>query len=885
LTISPGAQLGPYEIVSPIGAGGMGEVYRAKDTKLGRDVALKILPESFVHDPERIARFRREAHVLAALNHPHIAQIHCLEEANGSQFLVLELVDGESLDKRISSGPIHVEEALRIAKQIAEALEAAHEKGIIHRDLKPANIALTKNGHVKVLDFGLAKAAADGLAVDPESPTMTVGSTREGLILGTAAYMSPEQALGKPVDRRTDIWAFGCVLYEMLTGRRAFGGETVTHAVAAILEREPDWSALPPATPPRARQLLQRCLEKDPRRRLHHVADARIELEDLHAVRPPAAELPRAAPAAGQRQWRPTVLVVAAAAAIVAGGAVALRYLTPSPLTGPATRLSISASGRITPQLSAAISPEGRRVAFVSTDADGRSMMWIRALDSLQARVVPGTEDAAHPFWSPDGRSLGFIAGGKLKRVDAEGGGVQTLAETGGFRTGGAWNRGGVIIFSPAGQQLAAVPASGGPVSHLAASGIWPSFLPDDRHFLYWSSGSAEPRSRGVYVGSLNSSVTKQLISSDFKGAYAAPGYLLFVRDETLLAQSFDADRLELRGEPTVVAEGVWGASTAAQASFSVSPTGTLAYVNATLHNMQVLAFDRSGRPQGPVTQPDRYFDVVPQLSPSGKQMAIARGPYGHESIWLFDLATSTSSRLTLNPDWSHTPVWSSDGARVIFMSGRGPGVAGSRLNLKNVNGVGQDEVLLELTPPAAAALWDWSSDGRFIVYSVVGEARRVADLWVLPLDGARKPYPFLQSAFHKTQAQIAPNGKWIAYTSYESGKDEVYVQSFPLPGSKRQISIDGGVQPRWRRDGAELFYLALNQTLMAVPIKDDGRFEAGPPVPLFRTKMLPQGSQSTWFFTAYDVTADGRRFVLNVPPEDPGPPITVVLNWMAVGK
>jgi Tol biopolymer transport system component len=452
-------------------------------------------------------------------------------------------------------------------------------------------------------------------------------------------------------------------------------------------------------------------------------------------------------------------------------------------------------------------------------------------------------------------------------------------------RFGGAWNRDGVIIFSPAAEQLATVSASGGPVTPLALAGAWPSFLPDGRHFLYHSEGH-DPRSRGVYVGSLDSTATHQLLTSDFKAAYAAPGFLLFVREETLLGQSFDPERLTLMGDPFVVADGIWGAAAAAQASFSVSPTGTLAYVNATLFNRQVLAFDRRGQPKGPLTAPDRYFNQVPQLSPSGQQLAIARTRDGKDSVWVFDRATAASSRLTLNPDWSNTPVWSADGTRVVFMSGRGPGVTGSRLNLKRVNGTGQDEVLLEIPPPANGALWDWSSDGRFLVYSFFSpETKGVADLWVLPLEGARQPYPFLQSAVHKTQAQIAPNGHWIAYTSYESGKDEVYVQSFPIPGSKRQISMDGGVQPRWRRDGAELFYLATTQYLMAVPVKINGTFEAGSAVRLFRTKMLPQGSQSIVFYTAYDVTTDGQQFVLNVPPDDPGPPITVVQNWTAALK
>ena len=888
MRLSDGTRIGAYEVVSLLGSGGMGEVYRAKDTRLGREIALKILPVSFVNDPERVARFRREAQVLASLNHPHIAQIYGLEhEADGTQFLVLELVDGESLDRRIARGPIPVQAALGIARQIAEALEAAHEKGVIHRDLKPANIALTRDGEVKVLDFGLAKAVekTSGVSADAmNSPTMTSPAmmTGAGVLLGTAAYMAPEQARGSPIDKRADIWAFGCILYEMLTAHTAFAGGGVTDVLARILEREPDWDAVPATTPPHARRLLRRCLEKDPRRRLHDVADARIELEEAESAHPATAEQTRGATATRTRRWRGGFITIAIAAGIAL--AIFVTYLSRPAAPVPAVRLSVSASGRFTPQLSVAVSPDGRRLAFVSTDADGRSMLWIRALDSLDARVVPGTENAAHPFWSPDGRSLGFLAGGLLKRVDVEGTSVQTLAETV-ARLGGAWNRDGLIIFSPSIAQLATVPAVGGSVSLLPVSGAWPSLLPDGRHFLYFSS-SVDPKRRGVYVGSLDSAATKLLITSDFKGVYAPPGYLLFVRSETLFAQAFDATRLALSGEPSVVAEGIWNAAAAAQASFSASPDGTLAYVNASLNNTQLVLFDRTGRSQGPVTL-DRYLNRVPQLSPSGKQLAIGRGRDGGYSIWLFDLVNGAASRrLTLNADWSDTPVWSSNGRRLVYMSGRGRGQPGSRLNLKNADGDGADEPLFEFPPDVLAALWDWSSDGRFIVYSVLSaETKGVSDLWVLPLDGARKPYPFLQSAFHKTQAQISPNGRWIAYTSYESGKDEVYVESFPQAGRKQQISVDGGVQPRWRRDGAELFYLATDQSLMAVPVKTDGPFAPGRAVRLFRTKILPQGSQSVVFYTAYDVSHDGQRFVVNVPPEDPGPPITVVLNWPAAVK
>ena len=876
-----GKRLGPYSVAARIGEGGMGEVYRARDEILHRDVALKVLPEAFALDANRLARFKREAQILAALNHPHIGHIYGFENAHGVQALVLELVEGPTLADRIAQGPMPMGEVLFIARQIAEALEAAHEQGIIHRDLKPANIKVRPDGAVKVLDFGLAKAAAGNEpAAGSQSATLTpLARTRPGVLLGTAAYMSPEQARGLALDRRTDIWAFGCILYEMLTGRNPFARATLWDTLAAVVETEPDWTALQ-EMPALLETLVRRCLHKDPKRRLHDLGDARIEMEDLHAAQPAATRAAR-----GRRSRRSrSALVAATVVATLASAAIAVSYLRPGPETAPAMRLSISTTGRITPQLSVAVSPDGRRVAFVATDSDGRSVLWVRPLDSLDARAIPGTENAAHPFWSPDGQSLGFIAAGKLKRVDVEGVSVQTLADTV-SRLGGAWNRDGTIVFSPAVPQLATVPASGGPVSRLAAAGAWPSFLPDGRHFLYWAKGTV-PASQGVYVGSLDSTDVKQLITSEFKGAYAAPGYLLFVRDETLMAQAFDTDRLKLRGEPFVVAEGIWGAAAAAQASFSVSPTGTLAYVNATLYNTQFVAFDRSGHPLGSVTPPDRYFNRAPQLSPSGKQLAIARGRDGHDSIWLFDRSSGSSSRLTVNPDWSDTPVWSADGSRLVFMSGRGPGVPGSRLNLRNVSGSGQDKVLLEFAPPVNGALWDWSPDGRFAVYSVYSpETKGVSDLWVLPLDGASKPYPFLQSTFHKTQAQIAPNGRWIVYTSYESGKDEIYIQRFPIPGDKRQISIDGGVQPRWRRDGAELFYLATNQSLMAVPVKTDDAFEAGSPVPLFRTKILPQGSQSLVFYPAYDVTADGQQFVLNVPPEDPGPPITVVLNWVAAKK
>jgi Tol biopolymer transport system component len=879
-----GRQFGPYHVVSIVGVGGMGEVYQARDTRLGRDVAFKVLPSHVSHDPARRRRFEREARLLAALNHPHIGAIYGVEEADGVSALVLELVDGPTLAERVAAGAVSIKEALAIALQIAQALEAAHDKGVVHRDLKPANIKITPAGIVKVLDFGLAKSpvvgnTGAGAPAQTPSPMVSVDGTRDGVILGTAAYMSPEQARGQPVDKRTDIWAFGCVLYELLTGRAVFARGTVTDTLAAIVERDPDWETLPGSTPQGIARLVRRCLEKDPERRLHDVADARIEIEDalqpsVHeaatkALRPAPGLLPRGALLA-------TAITIVVASLVAAG-----LYIRRAADNMPVTRLSIFVPGLVTPQLSAAISPDGRRVAFVSTLTSAQSMLWIRDLDSLEPRALAGTEDAAHPFWSPDGRSLGFVAGGQLKRVDADGGRVLTLADVSGFRTGGSWSRDGRILFAHRTGELAVVAATGGPLETVLTRGqaMWPSFLPDGRHFLFVDQSGPEA-DRGVYVGSLDSKEATHLLTTDFKAVYADPGYLLFVRGESLLAQPFDAGRLWLHGEPVVVADRIWVARGAAQASFSVSPTGALVYVNAALWNQQLRWIDRAGRSLGTIGSPDRYFDVVPQISPDGSRIAIARGPLESQDLWVVNLVQATEQRLTFDPG-SGEPIWSSDGRAILFQSNRA--AKGLGLYLKNAGGAGAAESVEVIARDSH--LWDWSRDGRFIVYSSIG-AQRAADLWVLPLVGDRTPFPFSESSVNKTQAQIAPNGRWLAYTSYESGKDEVYIQSFPAPGSKRQVSLAGGMQPRWRRDGLELFYMGGDQALMAVPVTmTEGTFDAGRPSPLFRTRIVPQGSQSLWFDTMYDVTPDGQRFLILGPPEDPGPSFTIVLNWLEALK
>jgi Tol biopolymer transport system component len=742
--------------------------------------------------------------------------------------------------------------------------------------LKPANIKITSEGRVKLLDFGIAKlAGGDAASADlTQSPTVPVDMTREGMLLGTAPYMSPEQARGQVVDTQTDVWAFACVLFEMLAGRSAFSRPTLTDTLAAVVSGEPDWAALPSSTPGSVVRVIRRGLEKDRKRRLHAIADARLDLDEIS--RPSNEGFATSLPRSGRKFL---LFVGTAALVVLAVLAAAVLAVRPSrEVLGP-TRVSISAPGQVTPQTSVAVSPDGRRLTFVSTDASGRSMLWMRDLDSLDPRVLTGTEDAAHPFWAPDGSAIGFLAGGKLKRVDAIGGRVLTLADVT-TRSGASWSRDGIILFSPRNGELATVAATGGPVSTVLTdpnSFGWPSFLPDGRHFVFFRGGASERR--GVYLGSLDSTAIKPVVASDYKAAFVHPAYLLFIRGEVLLAQPFDMQRFVLTGEPTVVTEGVWRAPGAAQASFSASETGVLAYVNAALAYRQLAWFDRTGRPLGTVGEPGAYLNQSPRLAPDGSRLVIGRGLAGvgavtMNEVWVTSFKMNTATRLTLEPGASE-PVWSSDGQDVLFQWTRGSAdVAVSR---QNASGTGSAALVGAI---GFGHLWDSSPDGQSIVFGKLGP-ERAADLWLLKVASPSTVTPFAESRFHKTEAQIAPNGQWVAYTSYESGRDEVYVESFPSPGNRRQISVAGGMQPSWRRDGAELFFLGSDQTLMAMPVTTDrGRLEVGRATPLFRTRIVPQGSQSIWFDTMYDVTSDGQRFVINGPPDDPGPPITVVINW-----
>jgi serine/threonine protein kinase/Tol biopolymer transport system component len=876
-----GKTIAHFEITGQLGKGGMGEVYQAKDRKLGRDVAIKVLPEEFVKDADRVARFQREAKLLASLNHPNIAAIYGLEEAGGTNLLVLELVEGQTLADRIKAGQVPVEEALKLALQIAEALEAAHEKGVIHRDLKPANIKVTPDGKVKVLDFGLAKAFAGDQEVNlSNSPTLSNAATQQGIILGTAAYMSPEQARGAAVDKRTDIWAFGVVLFEMLTGKCLFAGDTVSDTLAAVLTRQPDWSLLPPGTPWRLRDLLAHCLERNPRRRLRDIGDACVQMEEsLSAPGGALAAIP-------QPWWRRVALAVAAA---IAGGAivgtlvwVATRSIAPS---APELRLDITTPPTADPEsesVSIAISPDGRRVVFAATP-EGRTQLWIRSLDDVAAQPLAGTDNATLPFWSPDSRSVGFFADEKLKRIDIAAGSVKTLADARDGR-GGTWNRDGTILFAPnAVGPISRISAAGGKpavLTHVETDAQTdhrsPQFLPDGRHFLYYARGT--PEGRGVYVGQLDGTHSQRLLDADAAAVYASTGHILFVRQGALYAERFDLDRLALVGDSFQVAQQVIVSAGISIAALSASQAGPIIYCAGPIAG-QLVWTDRSGKVGESIGDAGGVY-LSPSLSPDERRVAVARNVSSNWDVWLIDTARGMNRRLTSHPAVDGLAVWSPDGSHIVFSSARR---GSNMLDLYTmlVSGTGGEELLLET--PGGGASTDWSSDGRFLLYHCPRLTTR-HDLWALPMDGNKKPFPVAQSTFNELNGQFSADGKWIAYQSDESGRSEIYVQPFPGPGDKTQVSTAGGGQVRWRADGKELFYIALDGHLMAVPIRlpsNGGTVDIGRPVRLFPTHI--RYGVLTNYGAQYAVAPDGQRFLMNTVTEETHT-ISVILNWKPKG-
>ena len=887
MALANGARFGHYEIVSAIGAGGMGEVYRARDLKLQRDVALKVLPASVALDADRRARFEREAQVLAALNHPNIAAIYGFEDGldaypvGTGPALVLELVEGPTLADRLAQGAIPLDETLPIARQICDALEVAHKHSIVHRDLKPANIKVRSDGTVKVLDFGLAKALESTSAVADASLSPTITSpalTRAGVILGTAAYMSPEQARGRSADAQSDIWAFGCVCHEMFSGRRAFPGETVSDAIAAILERAPDWKQLPPNTPARIRRMLRRCLEKDPRRRLHNIADARIEIDDANE---PEAYPSANVPSSSRRRGR----MLGLAAAVLALGVVASLgvWYARSPVDAPELRLEVTTTSTSDPS-AFAISPDGRTVVFVA-DNEGQPTLWVRPLDAASAQPLAGTEGARYPFWSADSRSIGFftISGtsGGLRRIEARGGPTQLVANSAGA-TGGAWGPDGTILFSDAAvTSLRRVNSTGGSVevaTKPAATSTGhrhPQFLPGGRDFLFFSGGADDLR--GVYLGSRESSEVTRLVASDSKGVYLPSGWLLFVRQGVLYAQRLDLARRTVIGETVRVANSVAFEPISGAAAFSVSDTGVIAYRMGSSSGTRLSWFDRAGNSLGVVGAPDQRGLSNLRLSPDGRRVAVERTLENETDLWLLD--STRQMRFTRGSSGNITrfPVWSHDGGRIAFI---GSGAGSVRISVKASTG-GDEEVLFE--SPAVKVLTDWSPDARFLMY-YVPDPKTGTDLWVLPLEGQRVPFTFLKTEANELSGQFSPDGHWVAYQSSETGRYDIYVRPFPGPGGQFPISTAGGVHPRWSPDGKELYYIAPDAKLMAVPISATATtFEPGPPTALFQTRRVGGGSNVVGRGHQYDVAPDGR-FLINVEAGGGTPPITLLFNWKPSG-
>jgi eukaryotic-like serine/threonine-protein kinase len=885
-----GQRIGGYEIRSLVGVGGMGEVYRARDTKLGRDVAIKILPRLFTSNPDRLARFEREARVLASLNHPHIGAIYGLEDADGVPALVLELVNGETLADRIARGPIPLNDTLTMARQMADALEAAHEKGIVHRDLKPANIKITPDGVVKVLDFGLAKAASgDAAPVDlTQSPTMTIGGTREGVILGTAGYMSPEQAKGRSADKRADVWAFGIVLYEMLTGRQAFAGETTSDVLAKVIEREPDWTALPASTPPRLRELLRRCARKDPKTRLQAIGDARVQIEELISGTADETIGVVATPPRAQKRarlaWTVTTLSLAIIAALAIPATLYFRRVAPEPLV---TRFEIATPPTSDPG-SFALSADGRQLAFVAM-AEGTPRLWVRRLDQVTAQSLAGTEGARYPFWKPDGRTIGFFADGKLKTIDLGSVESHVVADAPTGR-GGTWNHDGVIVFAPAGFVLMRVTATGGtpvPVTQLPSgrgSHRFPQFLPDGRHFLYLG-GTGRGVEQDMFVGSLDGPESKRVRAARSVAVFAPPASLLWVEEGVLVAQPFDPVHAVVTGEPIPVVQDVGLDEAVYRGAFAVSATGVLAHRTGVGERRQLTWVDRAGVVQGTAGAPDEAGLSGVELAPDGKRVAVVRTVQGNTDVWLIDTGRDVSSRFTLHPGLDGLPLWSSDGTRVVFSSRRNDA---ENLFEKAANGAGEERPLLPSGELKMAL--DWSRDGRWLLYGT-RHPKTGLDLWAAPMAGDGKPVPVIDAPFDETAGQFSPDGRWVAYQSNESRPVQIYIRPFPGPGSPRQLTTAGGSQPRWRPDGKELFYVALDGRLMAVPIAvgADRQLETGTAVALFRPQLATGpniNSGGTGSRAQYAVARDGRRFLMNVTVAEATPtPITVVLNWDAVLK
>jgi Tol biopolymer transport system component/predicted Ser/Thr protein kinase len=877
VTLSSGTRLGPYELLEPVGAGGMGEVYRAKDTRLERTVAVKVLPAHLSSSAESRQRFEREAKTISQLSHPHICALYDVGNQDGVEFLVMEYLEGETLSERLLKGALPFEQVLRYGIEVADALDKAHRQGIVHRDLKPGNVMLTKSG-VKLLDFGLAKAVApvgksSGASLTALPTQAGSNLTQEGTILGTFQYMAPEQLEGREADARTDIFAFGAVLYEMATGRKAFSGKSQASLISSIMGSEPPAvSTVAPMTPPAFDRVVRTCLAKDPEDRWQTAHDVMLELKWV-AEGGSAAGLP--APVLAKRKNRERLAWTIAGLLALAAALATAGYLRRAPKAPQALRASIlPPPGTLFEPIDGpvALSPDGHQMAFKARDAEADSSIWVRSLDSLKAQKLEGTRESYDLFWSPDGRFVGY-GQDALFKFEVPAGPPQKIAEMADGR-GCSWNRDNVILFEKSGASpVFRVSASGGPVEQVTKldiargeTGHWrPQFLPDGRHFLYLAR--AEPsQNSGIYVGSLDSKEAKRVLDLDVAASFAQPGYLLFVREGALMAQPFDPKGLRVTGEPVVVGRDVQYVPTWGSAAFSASESGVLAYQGASPAARQLVWFDRSGR-RVSTLGPDGEYRDDPRISPDGTRVAVGRLDPATRSvdIWIFDISRGIGSRFTFDPARESNPVWSADGARLFFSSNKA-GLAD--LYEKPVDGPGSEKLLLK------SDLWkeplDVSPDGRWLMY-LVQDPKNAHDIWLLSLSGNRKPAPLMATPFDEAEGRFSPDGRWLAYRSNETGKQEVFLQPFPPTGRKWQVSTLGGQSPRWMSGGRELVYFEPPDKRKLVEITTTPSFQASVSRDLFLTPHA-QGS---------DVSRDGQRMLVNMPAADVAPnPMTLVLNW-----
>jgi serine/threonine protein kinase len=855
----------------------MGEVYRARDTRLDRTVAVKVLPQHLSSSPEVQQRFEREAKAIAALSHPHICALYDVGREGETEYLVMELLEGETLTDRLAKGPLSLEQTLKCGIEVADALDRAHRQGIVHRDLKPGNVMLTKSG-VKLLDFGLAKAMTP-VSQSPLTslPTMARAQnlTQEGTILGTFQYMSPEQLEGKEADIRSDIFAFGAVLYEMATGHKAFSGKSQASLISAIMKEDPaPVSTVQPMTPQALDRVVRVCIAKDPEERWQNAGDLRSELKWIAG----GSQAGGPSPVVGRPKSRERIAWLGFALCAFLAVGLGLRYFgRTSRSLRPVFSSILAPEGTAFDrfeQLGMAISSDGSELAFVARSADGKSSLWVRSLDSPVARLLPDTEEATYPFWSPDGRSIGFFASGKLKRIDLEGGSSKVICEAASGR-GGSWSRDGVILFAPeAASPIHRVSSAGGvsvPVTRPAKDEThrWPQFLPDGRHFLF-----LENEKLTLLVGALGSDETTVLVRGASNAFYVGAGFLLFASgDGTIMAQPFDVDRLRTVGDVSVLLSekvGYWKPK--GFAVFSASDNGVLAYQAAALIPSRLLWLDRSGRQVAALGEPGSYES--PRISPDSKSVAVVRGDpqTQQKDIWIFDTARSDLTRFTRLASQYEGPIWSPDGSQVVFCRN-------GDLYRQASTGEEAEQALLE--PGNWRMPCDWSRDGRYVAYAEQ-DLKTGFDVWVLPLFGDRKPILVVRTPLQDESAQFSPDGRFLAYSSNESGSFEVYVRPFLAAGGRLRVSGGGGKEPRWRGDGKEIFYASSDGKMMSAEVRASPRLEVGLPKALFDLPNRTKYSDDI-DLTIYDVTSDGQRFLINTPVRrQDTPPITLVLNGTA---